>query len=79
MNRIFKRKLVFVKVKVHRSVLSDLQTRKKLGAGAYPEFPFYKSSPVQSSPIQSSPRNTVCVQIIVSNLTNVRKENGRIN
>ena len=30
MNRIFKRKLVFVKRSVHRSVLCDLQTRKKL-------------------------------------------------
>ena len=53
MNRISKRKLVFVKV-CSLSVFSDLQTRKKSkkkkkrrpGEGAYPEsafhqFPFY--------------------------------------
>ena len=48
---------------VHRSVLSDLQTRKESKKGAYPLSPRFTgprftsprfTSPVQSSPVQST-------------------------
>ena len=61
MNRIFKRKLVFVEVcwpfsfiRVTNAEKIKKKKKKKTSAGAYPESPFYQSSPVQSSPVQST-------------------------
>ena len=69
MNRIFKRKLVFVKV----CSVSDLQTWKKSKKKRRPHEPIVSprftsprftslrfTSPRFTSPVQSSPPNTVC-------------------
>ena len=62
MNRIFKRKLVFVEVcwpfsfirVTNAEKIKKKKKKKKTSAGAYPESPFYKSAFYQSSPVQST-------------------------
>ena len=86
MNRIFKRKLVFVKRSVHRSVLCDLQTRKKLKKKkGRPQEPILSprftnlrftsprfTSPRFTSPHFTSPRFILLVLVLQVRFTNLR-------
>ena len=81
MNRIFKRKLVFVKRSVHRSVLCDLQTRKKFKKKKRrPQEPILSprftnlrfTSPRFTSPHFTSPRFILLVLVLQVRFTNLR-------
>ena len=76
MNRIFKRKLVFVKRSVHRSVLSDLQTRKKLKKKKRrPQEPILSPRFTNlrfTSPRFTSPRFILLVLVLQVRFTNLR-------